>query len=145
MSIKSLKALTEAGIELRKARDMKREIEEHAREAKAPYDALIEKLENDLLGGFKALGMNSFKLDTGETITRSVKPAAAVVNEMKAIEWAKGWGGVKLDLRLCQMRLKQDYISKGLTTLPEGFEIVEREEVRVTVPKKPGEETGEKE
>jgi hypothetical protein len=143
MAIKSLKALTEAGIALREARDMVREIAESARERKAPYEAAIAKLEAELLNGFKALEMNSFKLNTGETITRSVKQAAEVVNEQQAIEWAKSWNGVKLDLRLVQMRLKQDYIEKGVV-MPEGFTLVEREEVRVTVPKPKGEEDGEK-
>ena len=142
MAIKSLKALTEAGLALREARDKKNAIEEAAREAKKPLEAEIEKLEADLLGGFRSLEMNSFKLNTGETITRSVKQSAAVTDEHKAIEWAKTWNGVKLDLRLVQMKLKQDFVEKNVK-LPDGFEMVEKEEVRVTVPKPKSTDEGE--
>lgn len=132
-AIKSLKALTDAGIRLRGLRDKYNAIEEAAKLAKDPIGKEIEDVENEILGGFKSLGVDSFALKTGEKITRSVKQGVAVTNEYFALDWAKAAGAIKIDLRLAATKLKE--IEADGAPMPKGFEKVEREEVRVILPK----------
>ena len=132
--ITTLAKMSAAGIKLRELRKKIDEIEEAARVAKNPFQEEKDKLEVDMLLGFKALGINSIKLQTGENVTRSVGLAAAIVNERKAIEWAKSVNLVRIDMKLSAMMLKQEFIDKGID-LPDGFEKVERESVKVTLPK----------
>lgn len=134
MAIKSLKALVAAANRLKELRTQKDTLYTAYRTTVAPMEEEIEKLNQDLLNGFRSIGVNNVSLDTGEKYTRVVKKALEITNEAFALKWAIDSHAVKIDSRLVAQKLKD------VETTPPGFKYIEREEVRVT---KPSEKKGE--
>ncbi len=129
MAIKSLKGLTERANKLKELRQKRDEIYAEYRTEVDPIEVEIEKLNIEILAGFKAIGVNTIKLDTGESYTRVVKQGVEIIDEPHALQWAKEHNLVSIN----KILLKQEL--KNYKELPPFFKAVELEEVRVTKPK----------
>ena len=102
--------------QLRVVRASITKIEEEAKEATTPLKNERDLLQEELLEALREAGVNSIKVDTGESFARTPKRSLVVTNEAKAMYWAKENNAFSIDKRIVAQKLKD------VEELPEGFE-----------------------
>jgi hypothetical protein len=97
-------------------RGKQEKLEEMKKTLCAPLEATIEELREELLEEMKLTAMRDLKLETGEMFVRSERVSFKVLNEQRALDWAKEHNALKLDTTKANKLLKREF------NLPAGFE-----------------------
>lgn len=88
-----------------------------------------EELQTSLFNELKASGVTSIKSDSGYTFLIASKKAFSITDQEKATKWAIKNKAMRADLKMIETLLKAS------KTIPEGFEVVEKEYISIRKPK----------
>ncbi len=128
--ITTIQELTQKANLLKSKREQRDAMYEAYKQTADPVEGEINELNTEILEGFRALGLNNIRLETGENYTRAVKRGLEIINEIEAMKWAVENRAISINKILVAQKLKE------ATEAPQGFSFIEREEVRVTKPQK---------
>ena len=106
------------------------------KEKKDSHKIELDKLEVEkeaceavLMAQMKKVGISSLKVPSGDTVAMATKPGLEVTSEAHAFQWAIDHKAVSINKILVAQLLKD------ATEIPDGFQRVTREYIRVTKPK----------
>lgn len=125
MAAKIIERITEKAEKLYQIRQL---IEKKEEECKRELESL--KTERDviqelLLISLNKQGLKSIKVSSGDSIYKGTRRGVTIINEFRALEWAKENGAVNIDKVMVAQKLKD------ATTIPSGFELVQTEFISV--------------
>lgn len=118
------------GDELSELRASINKIEEEFENASKPLKERRDQLNEELMLMLKKEGLSSIKSKSGENYILASKKGYQISDEKLAFAWCIERGVVRIDKELLKKTLG------GVSELPQGFEVVEKEYIRITSPKK---------
>lgn len=128
-----IQKITEKAEQLRAIRES---ITAREQEMKAELDSMKterDALQASLLADMQKHKMLSVKVETGESFIRGKKQSIEIVSEVGALKWALEHKAYAVDKRIVAQKLK------GMTDIPNCFELVESEFISVRKPTKKAE------